>query len=186
VDRASSGASLRALLKRETAGSHDRLDRTIASLELGDPGNYALFLRLQLAARAPIERWAADHCDDALRPPTSVPLLHADLARLGVRSALPESEFLPPEGAHPLGLAWAIAGSHLGNRALLTRLPGRGAHQPTTFLADPRLPVFWKHLRPQLEIPADEAPAAGALAAAEAVFACFTRALGNGAGRLAA
>ena len=158
----------------------------MAALELGDPADYALFLRMQLAARAPIERWAAVHCEETLRPPASAPLLRADLAQLGVAGSLPESQFQPPEGAHPLGLAWAIAGSHLGNRALLTRLPGRGAHLPTAFLSDPHLPVFWKYLQPQLEIPAVDAPSVGALAMAEAVFACFTRALGSCAGRLAA
>jgi len=155
-------------------------------LELGDPADYALFLRLQLAARAPIERWAAQHCDESLRPPESVPLLEADLATLGALAPLRESRFEPPLDAHPLGLAWAIAGSHLGNRALLAGLRKSGAELPTAFLDDPRLPEFWKRLRPRLEVDAAQAPAKGAVAAAEAVFACFTRALGACEGRLAA
>jgi heme oxygenase len=174
------------MLKRETAASHDRLDRAMAVLDLGKAADYAVFLRLQLAARAPIERWAANHCDESLRPPESAPLLRADLARLGATDPAPESPFEPPQGAHPLGLAWAIAGSHLGNRALLMRLERQSVDLPTTFLADPRLLDFWKRLRPQLEVTAAEAPAAGALAAARAVFACFTRALDACEGRLAA
>jgi len=174
------------MLRRETAASHERLDGAITVLELGDPADYALFLRMQLAARAPIERWAARHCEESLRPPESVPLLRADLATLGVLAPQPESRFEPPLNAHPMGLAWAIAGSHLGNRALLAGLPNGRAELPTAFLADPRLPEFWKRLRPRLDVNAAEAPAEGALAAAEAVFACFTRALGACEGRLAA
>jgi heme oxygenase len=176
---------LRELLRRETAASHDRLDHAISALDVGDPGDYALFLRVQLAARAPIERWAAHHCEEPMRPPESVPLLEADLATLGALPPFTESRFEPPVNAHSLGLAWAMAGSHLGNRALLTRLPA-GSELPTAFLADPRLPGFWKQLRPQLEVSAEEAPADGALAAAEAVFACFIHALSAGEGRLAA
>jgi len=174
------------MLRRETAASHDRLDGAMAGLELNNPADYALFLRLQLAARAPIERWAALHCEEALRPPQSVSLLLGDLAQLGAESTLPEGTFAPPTGSHPLGLAWAIAGSHLGNRALLTRLERQGTDLPTTFLADPRLLAFWKRIRPLLEIPATEGPAAGALVAAEAVFACFVQALDTCEGRLAA
>jgi len=174
------------MLRRETGASHDRLDKAMAGLHLADRADYALFLHLQLAARAPIERWAALYCEEALRPPESVPLLQHDLAQLCAAGELPESTFEPPQCAHPLGLAWAIAGSHLGNRALLMRLERQGTDLPTAFLADPRLSMFWKRLRPQLEVSAAEAPAAAALAAAEAVFACFTQALGACEGRLAA
>lgn len=156
----------------------------MASLDLSQPADYAIFLRLQLAARAPIEAWAARYCGDvALRPPESAPLLRADLARLGDVVEVPDSGFAFPEGGDMLGLAWAVAGSHLGNRMLLKRVPD---HLPTSFLADPRLPVFWKQLRPRLDVAAENAPAAGALAAANAVFACFADAFGSSTGRLAA
>jgi heme oxygenase (biliverdin-IX-beta and delta-forming) len=158
----------------------------MAGLTLTEAGDYALFLQLQLAARAPIERWAQQHCGPTLRAPESVPLLLDDLARLRVAERLPKSTFAPPAGAHPLGLAWAIAGSHLGNRVQLAVLTRSGADLPTRFLADPRVVTFWRDLRPQLEAPAAETPANGALLAAEAVFACFLRALDGGAGRLAA
>jgi len=158
----------------------------MSALDLADPQDYALFLNIQLAARAPIERWASRHAEPDLRPPEVVALLKADLAALGITADVPESRFEPGPTAHALGLAWAIAGSHLGNRALLARLRERGAALPKAFLGDPRMPLFWKRIRPRIEAPATQVPVAGALVAANAVFACFVRALDNCEGKLAA
>lgn len=180
------GPSLRACLKRETAQSHCRLDSALAGLALGESADYAWFLHFQLAARAPIERWAAQHCAPALRPPETVPLLLADLERLGAGECWGEAAFDPPPGAHPLGLAWAVAGSHLGNRAQLSHLARSGAVLPTAFLSDPQMIAFWARLRPAIDAPADEALLGGALAAAEAVFACFSDALEAAPERIAA
>jgi len=186
VDEGRAAASLRTFLRHETVVSHGKLDFALASLRLEERRDYARFLQVQLSARAPIERWAALHCPPDLRPPAAVPLLRADLAALGASADVAESRFDPPPGAHPLGLAWALAGSHLGNRALLARLTRSGARLPTAFLADPHMPAFWKALRPLLESPAAAAPAAAALAAAEAVFACFAHTIGAKEGKLAA
>ncbi len=168
---------LRTFLKQRTAASHERLDRSVDALVLAEPGDYARFLHLQLAARAPIERWAARHCPPDLRPPETADLLREDLRGLGTGVTGPESRFEPPPAADPLGLAWAIAGSHMGNRAMLVGLTRAGAQLPCAFLADPRMGVFWSALRPRLEAPANPASAAHALDAAEAVFACFALAL---------
>lgn len=186
MDKRRLGPSLRVCLKRETAQSHCRLDSALAGLTLGESADYAWFLHFQLAARAPVERWAAQHCEPALRPPETVPLLLADLERLGAGDGWGEAPFDPPPGAHPLGLAWAIAGSHLGNRAQLRHLSRSGAVLPTAFLSDPRMIEFWARLRPAIDAPADDALLAGASAAAEAVFGCFTDALSAAPNRIAA
>ncbi len=79
----------------------------------------------------------------------------------------PESEF------SVLGAAWVLAGSALGNRAILKevlRASAGGPDWPHAFLGDPAMFAFWQTLRNQIDNPASEIEAAHATAAANAVF----------------
>ncbi len=175
---------LRVHLQAGTRTIHDRLDLAAPAAELGHAAGYARFLARQLAARAAIDEWAGQHCPALLCPPPTTALLRADLAELaggwaiGGRPPPPAREaFALPGRADPLGLAWAIAGSHLGNRAILARMrkaavPGSPS-LPVRFLADWRMGDFWRCLLPRLSEPVSATFAAPALAAAGAVFSRF-------------
>jgi heme oxygenase len=157
--------------------AHDLLDHAVqAASGWQTRGDYARFLALQHAARAPLEDWLAAHAPASLRPPPQTPLIAEDLERLGMALPAPAPLFTigrPGIGA-ALGAAWVLAGSALGNTAIakqVVRISGGG--WPATFLKDGAMMGFWQGLRAQIERPADSAEAEGATRAAEAVFAHF-------------
>jgi heme oxygenase len=166
--------TIRHALRRSTAGAHADIDEGMAALDLAVPSEYATFLAIQLRARAPIEQWMAASCPFEWQAPSQTALIQADLAALG---ASPDTTPLPrfsaaPEGA--LGVAWALGGSSLGNRAMLSGLRKRGVELPVKFLCDEAMPAFFVRLRRTLERPAGGYPDLSAsIGAAHAVFAMF-------------
>ena len=103
-------------------------------------------------------------------------LIARGLAGLGL--ALPHSTaFALPQGAEPIGLVWALAGSSLGNRAMLHQRRKIGAAGPERFLADPAMSAFFSGLRARIERPASAELASRAVAGAQAVFSAFLAAL---------
>ena len=170
--------SLRAHLRAATAPAHGKLDETFDPADFGRGETYAGFLRFQLAARRPVEAWLAAHCPVAFRPPPTVPLIERDLKALGaIPPAHPVACQLDPS-SDPLGVAWVLAGSSMGNRAMLAAMAKSGISDlPAAFLSDPDMPRFWQEMRPLLERPANEAEAAPAVASANAVFTMFAKGL---------
>jgi len=148
--------------------------------------DYTRFLGLQYAARRPVEAWLSVNAPPALCPPAQCDLIAADLLELG--EILPESGpafalYADPASKTPtdcevLGAAWVLAGSSLGNRAILKEVR-RTAKQsgeeawPDSFLGDDAMMDFWKSLRRRIERPADIDEVAGASQAAAAVFDHF-------------
>lgn len=155
------------------------LDARVSAPDLALPDAYARFLRAQLAARVGVEQWLARNAGTGQRPPATVPLLAADLDALGQTVVSQPIAFAPPRGADPLGAAWAIAGSHLGNRAMLAQLRRAGGdHLPVAFLTHTAMRDFWQDLKPQLERAPGPGELARAASAAIAVFDAFARAFG--------
>ena len=169
--------TLRTHLRAATMVAHDLLDHAMqAASGWQQRQDYARFLTLQHAARAPIEIWLAAHAPADLRPPPQTSLIARDLAELGV--AIPASAPLFSLGraapGHALGTAWVLAGSALGNRAIgkaVARIGG--GVWPMAFLGDGEMMSFWQGLRARIERPAPPVEAAAATRAAEAVFAHF-------------
>ena len=174
---AAPGESLRTRLRATTMAAHDLLDHAMqAASGWQTRADYARFLALQHAARAPLESWLAAHASAGLSPPPQTGLIACDLARLGMAVPPPAPLFTigrPGPGA-ALGIAWVLAGSALGNKAILRQVAriGGGAW-PTAFLGDDRAMAFWQDLRIGIERPAAASEAEGATRAAEAVFAHF-------------
>lgn len=163
------GGNLRAILRDETRVEHDRLDALMGDLALGDEADYAVFLRIQYLAHAPLEAWLAEHLPAEYRPPAQSRLLEDDLAALGRLIAQPPARFAAPaQGA--LGAAWVVAGSSLGNRAILAQRRKKGLDGPHSFLSCSRLPHYFKHLLGIMDS-ADDPQCA--VAGAKAVFAWF-------------
>jgi heme oxygenase len=168
-------SSLRHVLKQRTRRLHDELDGALGHA-VCDPEGYIGFLATQYAARAPIERWAAQTLPGELRPPTTAPLIAADLTELA--ASLPdEIDFAFPAGAAPIGLAWALGGSSMGNRAMLVQRRKAGFTSAERFLGDPAGAAFFRRLLPRLSMPASPAQADAAVAAAETVFRTFLAAV---------
>lgn len=171
------GGSLRIHLRAATMAAHELLDHAMqAASGWQTREDYARFLSLQHAARAPLEAWLAAHAPAGLAPPEQTGLLARDLAELGTPLPAPAPLFTigrPAPGA-ALGIAWVLAGSALGNKAIakqVARIGGGG--WPTAFLGDDGAMAFWQDLRARIERPAAPEEAEGATRAAEAVFAHF-------------
>jgi heme oxygenase len=157
--------------------AHDLLDHAMqAASGWQTRADYARFLALQHAARAPLEAWLAAHAPDDLVPPPQTPLIADDLARMGVALPPPAALFTlgRTRSGHTLGTAWVLAGSALGNRAIARQVARIGAGQwPARFLDDEAMMAFWQALRARIERPTAISEAEGATQAAEAVFAHF-------------
>ena len=169
--------SLRAHLKDSTQKVHDDLDSAVSPASWTTPQEYALFLKQQLEARQPIERWADENCPIAIRPPDTAALLVEDLADLGLScDEATRPAFALPLQSDPIGLAWAIAGSQMGNKVILAKLKKANspeAQLPVRFLSDPRMGPFWRSILPYLEKEMTLEQAQPAIMAALSVFARF-------------
>ena len=168
---------LRAHLRAATMAAHDLLDASMqAASGWQSRADYARFLELQHAARAPLEDWLDDHAPAMLRPPRQTGLIARDLAALGHDVPAPAAAFAHPKSdrGDALGTAWVLAGSALGNRTIARQVDRIGGGiWPVAFLGDEAMLEFWQGLRARIEARADPAEAAGATRAATAVFAHF-------------
>ena len=168
------GRTTRDYLKEATAQNHDRLDLVLGKLVADNEATYTEFLEVQLRARIGIEAWL-NSITPEVSPPSQIHLIRQDLASMG-HSLQPETAtFNPPADADPLGTSWVLAGSCLGNRALLARLKKVNTNLPTTFLSDPKMIRFWQKLRPSLERPHNPADDRQVLVAAQATFSHFLK-----------
>lgn len=166
-------------LRRNTAALHDSIDAAFGKLDLADRGDYARFIQAhRLAARA-AEAQLAD-CPLVADTHLSA-LLEKDAAAFG----LAQDDFVPPALArpqHPLGIAYVLLGSRLGNR-LIQRGDYWGKEAPDAgrsdhYLADRSHEAHWRTLVAQLDAlgPDDEERRAIEKGAA-ATFAAFEQAL---------
>ena len=175
--------STRTYLKNGTAASHDRLDTRLGALVTGDARDYAAFLDIQYRARVGVEDWLAG---SGTPPPCQSNLLAQDMSALG--RAVPEDApaFTPPAGSDALGVCWVLAGSSLGNRAILARLRKNKVDWPVDFLSDMGMTTYWRSLLPALERPHSVAMDEAALQAAQATFSHFNAIVADSLAREAA
>lgn len=162
---------LRHWLKEGTAALHDRLDASVDSAALGDEARYCDFLIAQYRARGAVEEWARAHLDPDIRPPETADLIAQDLRELG--KPVPAHAAFDPPPSDPLGVAWAIGGSSLGNKMLLSERRRMSACHAERFLSDTRGIAYFRSLLPKFAAPVSRSDADGAVRAAEAVFQTF-------------
>ena len=171
--------TLRQHLRGATAALHDRLDEAMRPPEdWRSNGAYARFLSSQYQARVPVEEWLANHAPAELKPPEQSPLLADDLRALGAGTPARRFDFsLEDQGpATMLGAAWVLAGSSLGNRAMLQdmrRTLPEAEQWPAAFLGGTAMTQFWQGLRPRIETPASPQEQDLAVRAAMQVFDHF-------------
>jgi heme oxygenase len=163
---------LRWRLRDATRAAHAALDASMATLDLTRRADYAAFLSIQAAALAGIEIWLAGAAPDGWAPPRQTPLIAADLAALAQTAPPPAMPAFAAPASGWEGVAYVVAGSHLGNRAILA---GMGEHAPahaTAFLGDSAMAAYWRSLLGRLrDLPASLADTA--IAGATAAFTHF-------------
>ncbi|MBX7482892.1 biliverdin-producing heme oxygenase [Qipengyuania qiaonensis] len=166
------GRTTRDYLKAETAQGHERLDKRLGALVMGDAPDYERFIDIQFRARLGVERWLAATGGLDL-PPSQTDLLAEDLFSLGREPGADAPDLDIPADCDPLGVCWVLAGSSMGNRAIHARLAKRDGRLPMVFLADERMKNYWAKLRPLLERGHDPEQDRPVLIAAQATFAHF-------------
>ena len=175
--------TLRTDLNTATRARHDALDLELSPLAEGP--DYARFLRIQYAARTPVELWLERHASDPI-PPRQTDLIRQDLLDLGTQPDRILPDFEPADPREAWGIAWTLAGSSLGNRALLQRRRNAGLRGADRFLGDEAMPRYWAELRPRIEVPMDEATHEHAIRGARRVFDIFLAVHGSTTERVAA
>ena len=168
-------------LRRETAPHHEQVDAAFGALDLTDRGDYRTFIQAHRIAVRGAERLLAGQSD---LPATSLsPLLETDAAALD----LPRDDWSPPaldDPLHPVGVAYVLLGSRLGNRLLQ-----RGAYwakdapdgsRSDHYLSDRSHETAWRGLLDRLDAlaPAEE-ESRRIMSAATATFAAFQQALAH-------
>lgn len=176
IDQTSGRATLRTVLRAATGADHIGLDRSMAGLRLAEPADLVRFLGIHLAARVNIEGWLERNALPGWVPPVQTGLIAHDLIALGgVPAAFPAPRFEPGSTADWLGVAYVVAGSHLGSRLLLAQA---GTALPTgarRFLAGSRMQDYWQRLRTLLAgIPGPDGGASSVMGA-KATVAHFSR-----------
>lgn len=170
--------SVRDALSAGTRDAHDRLDQLMRRTGWQTQSAYAQFLQVQYAARQPVETCFARLANRGDAPPAMAGSIARDLDQMN--SPLPTEKltrFELPEGSNPIGAFWAIAGSSLGNKAILreVELASGAMSWPSSFLADISMIQFWKRLRQELNLEGTRPTTIGAVQAANAVFDHFQR-----------
>ena len=179
-------SNLRAHLRKATATAHDVLDDSMRSAAgWSNINDYAAFLGLQYQARLSVEEWLENEAPKAIKPPLQTGLIEQDLNALHVEVPPIRDMVSPAFEAHSnthsaLGVAWALAGSSLGNRIILKEISriaktDDSSPFPCAFLSDAGMFAFWQELRPRIEAPASPVQGEQACKAAMEVFAHFTR-----------
>lgn len=177
--RSARAQTLRDHLRAATSQSHDTLDASMRpASDWRSKEDYARFLRSQYAARIPVECWLSTFAPADLKPPEQTPFLARDLINLGEVISSPDYAFDLGyrSEATAIGVAWVLAGSSLGNRAMLgdmQRALGAQTPWPHAFLSSRAMTDFWKRLRARIEHPVSDTEAAQAATAATQVFDHF-------------
>ncbi|MBX7514387.1 hypothetical protein K3179_07455 [Qipengyuania sp. GH38] len=123
----------------------------MGAMPVGNDASFARFLKIQYASRECLDAGFAEQELGPLgAPPSQLELLDRDLASLGHEPmhAHGGASFHSPAAA--LGAAWVVSGSSMGNRAMLSQRRKHGLDHANAFLADSRMPTYFRTLLPLL------------------------------------
>lgn len=172
-------ATLRDLLRAATGSDHSVLDQSMAGLRLAEPADLIRFLGIHLAARAGIESWLERNALPGWVPPVQTNPIALDLIALGgLPSAFPAPRFEPGATADWLGVAYVIAGSHLGNRLLLAQAGTALPDDARRFLAGKAMQDYWRRLRSLLAGMPGPDGGESSISGAKTTFGHFARCVG--------
>ncbi|WP_404712914.1 biliverdin-producing heme oxygenase [Sphingomonas sp. MMS24-J13] len=162
-----------ARLRAATKADHEAVDAAFGRFQLTDAAAYGAFLTAHARALPAVEAALADIAGlPPLRPRT--PLIHADLAALGI--PLPEPLPLPAPADHAtaFGMAYVIDGSRLGGGMLARQVP---ADLPRAYLSATHLAGEWRAFGQALDAAAEDAAwTARAITGAKRVFDLYAQA----------
>ncbi|MGQ2908624.1 MAG: biliverdin-producing heme oxygenase [Aliihoeflea sp.] len=172
----------RFFLREATRDLHHELDTAISQLDLGEPDDYAAFLRIHAAALLPLEvaleaggvasrfaAWPRHRRSEALK---------ADLRACGIGPEYSET-LAPIESTEAqMGVLYVLEGSRLGGRLLARQAAGQEGRN-AFLLHGAGLPL-WQDFLSQLErLPDEDATRDGLANGACMAFTLYGRAAGR-------
>ena len=175
----SGSASLREILRTQTAASHESLDALFGTLDLGEREDFARFLSahyIGLSALYPLyHAFVADEL--AMEPPPYPAMLRRDLAAMG-RDAAHLPTISPGGDLDPLAVTYVLAGSRLGLTMLARKnYWGRRDARAAVYMDDTEGMAVWRSLLAKMAEPHPDAEAqARIVASANDAFAVFRHA----------
>lgn len=165
---------MREKLRQATGEIHARLDERVGHLPMAAKTDYSTFLAAQYRSRLAMEAAFALQPPPGIEaPPQQSGLIAKDLREMGALCPAPSEavQLTTPHAA--LGAAWAIAGSSLGNSAILVRRRKAGLSGSDRFLSDTSMRTYFSQLLPVLSQPFETAQIEEAVEGAKATFALF-------------
>ena len=179
VSTAPDRKTLREVLRAATGPDHTALDQSMAGLRLAERADLIRFLGIHLAARAGIENWLEHNALPGWVPPVQTTSVAQDLIALGgVQAAFPAPRFEPGATADWLGVAYVVAGSHLGNRLLLAQAGSALPDDARRFLVGNAMQDYWRRLRSLLAGMPGPDGGESSITGAKATFGHFARCVG--------
>lgn len=174
--------SVRTLLRKQTRQAHERVDALFSQLCLAERQDYIRFLSSHCMAYEILESLFETKLAADIRPPSMAPLLESDLHRLGVAEAGTVPWF-PTGDLNPLGAAYVVAGSHLGNKTLRAQWQATKDPQVSAaggYLTSSVMAMYWPSLLRRLatERPSEE-ELVDIICGANAAFSVFERCLAS-------
>ena len=143
-------------------------------MPLSCDADYAVFLTAQFAAREAIDRALDAMPPMALAaPPLQTALIENDLRDLGFGAPSRLQGIRLDDRHEALGAAWVVAGSSLGNRAILARRKKAGLAGADRFLADGAMPAYFRQVLEIMETSRSPSALAAAIKGAHKAFALF-------------
>lgn len=140
-------------IRAATAANHETVDATFGRFDLGRDEDYGRFLLAHARALPAVEAALRTLPGlPPLRPRT--PLLHADLATLGLAVPTPIAIDPPQDRASGFGMAYVMEGSRLGGGMLARGVP---AHLPRTYLTATHVAGEWRAFGQALDAAAEDA-----------------------------
>ena len=106
-------------------------------------------------------------------PPSQLDLLISDLGDFGFEPQPSEQSLSLTSSAEALGAAWVLAGSSLGNRAMLSRRRKAGLQGAERFLSDTRLASYFSELLRALDAEHEDREVREAISGALKTFTIF-------------
>ena len=168
---------MREELRQATGEIHARLDKTVGHMIVSSEQEYGSFLLAQFAAHRAVERALAMQAPLGIAaPPSQTPTLLQDLADLAIDPPRLLIELTLDSASAALGAAWVLAGSSLGNKAMMAQRRKAGATGPSRFLSDVGLARYFGGLLHVLDRSYSESDTAEAVAGALATFTLFEKA----------
>ena len=139
--------NMRFFLRSETRTDHEQTDAAFSQFDFGSANSYSNFLKSHARALSVLLPLIAEFDVNQMLVENLTNNLRQDLASLGFCGLYPSG--FEVKSAHPAGVAYVLAGSHLGSKVLLQRIEAGCnpvCQSAVAYLSNTELVQLWHRL----------------------------------------